>query len=124
MRRRFSDLERLKKEAKDNVKSGYAAIKKWWISKYRLPPNHPLFLQQSIPELNLEMFEDHVLRRDELIEMLQSGNCDHSAVSREIGRLDEALGDGSTIEDDLFDKWERQLEDGQVPDLNEGLNGQ
>lgn len=89
-----------------------------------MPPNHRLFLGQSISELNLEMFEDWILRRDELYDTMEYGidGHDHAAIHREIDQLNDALGDESEVQDDLIEKWERQLESGEMPDLDEGLD--
>lgn len=126
MRLRFSDLERIKKAAKDNVQNNKAGLKRWWSNKYKLPPNHRLFTEQSIADLNLEMYEDWMLRREDLMEMLESGDYDdQSAIRKEIDQLNKAIGDDAenmVAEDDLIEKWERQLETGEIPDLNEGLD--
>lgn len=118
-------MERIKQEAKDNVDNGNAALKRWWSDKYKLPPNHRLFLDQSIADLNLERFEDYLLRREELKEQLDEDNIDHdyaTAIRKEIAELDKILGEESVVEDDIVDKWERQLEAGEIPDWDEGLD--
>lgn len=124
MRLRFSDLERIKRTARDNAKHGMAGLRRWWSNKYKLPPNHELFLGQSVSELNMEMYEDWILRIEELTEILESGDplYDHSVIQKEIDQLRKALGDEPEVYDDLIDKWEQQLENGEIPDLEEGLN--
>jgi hypothetical protein len=99
-----------------------AGLKRWWVSRYNLPPNHPLFVGQSVAELNLEWFEDLMLRRVALQEMIDEGNCDYSATSKELDEINQALGEQAVESDDLIDKWERQIANGEMPDLDEGLN--
>lgn len=127
MRLRFQDTERLKREAKENVQSGLAGLRRWWSKKYKLPPNHGLFVGQSVGDLNLEMFEDWMLRIEEIEKALEDKSYMFNVeqirdMQREMNELLGALEDEPVVEDDLIDKWERELEAGVTPDLNEGLN--
>jgi hypothetical protein len=68
------------------------------------------------------MFEDFLARREELMDRLkQCGNmAERREVEDQIGRLNVALGyDKEVGSDDLIDKWERELAEGKIPDLNE-----
>ena len=127
MRLYFLDVSRLRKEATSNVESGMAGLRRWWSRKYKLPPNHELFTSQNMGDLNLEMFEDWILRRKELEKLLAENSYSYSAeqvkeMEREINELGKALGeDYIEYKDELIDKWERELEDGLIPDLSEGL---
>ena len=122
------DTLRIKKEAARNVDTGLASLKRWWIRKYKLPPNHPLFLNQSIGELNLEMYEDWMLRRDDLeTQMTKHGDKytmdEYRGMQRELSELNALIDDRpSEPEDALADEWERDLAEGRVPDLTKGLN--
>ena len=69
------------------------------------------------------MYEDLLLQRESLEDLLEEGEGDYEAIRKEIGRLNQALGDEAVVYDDLIDKWEQQLEAGEIPDLNEGLHG-
>lgn len=127
MRLYFSDLSRIKKQAKSNVKSGLAGLKKWWIKKYKLPPNHDLFLNQNEGDLNLEMVEDWLLRKNELEALLtnKASMFPHEQLrdmQKELDSINAALGEEAEVVDDLIDKWEKELLEGKIPDLNEGLN--
>lgn len=127
MRLLFMDTERLKKEANENVDSGLAGLKRWWSRKYKLPPNHRLFRNQNVGELNLEMFEDWILRLQEIEEQLEKheyamGTDQLRDLDKERRELISALEGETVVEDELVDKWERELEAGLTPDLNEGLN--
>ena len=74
-------------------------------------------------ELYLEMFEDYNIQRDDLQTSIDEGSAESYKKAREeMERLDEILGDKVEEEDDLIDKWERQLEAGEIPDLSEGLD--
>ena len=104
-----------------------AGLKRWWSKKYKLPPNHDLFLSQCEGDLNLEMYEDWMLRKQELEDLIMN-QADSFAqdqlrsMQRELSNLNEALGEEDFVEDDLIDKWERDLEAGRVPDLYDGLD--
>jgi len=99
-------------------------LKKWWSDKYNLPANHGLFLTQSVAELTIEMYEDMYYRRDQLSSQInESGDSrEFRELSRQLGFLDKALDNETTHdtgEDDLIDKWERELREGKTPDLTE-----
>lgn len=125
MRLRFSDLSRTKKLARRNVENGIAGVKRWWIKKYKLPPNHELFLKQTMHDLNLEMFEDWILRKKELKEMISDFGHGYSReqlsdMQHEINQLAKALGEQvEVVEDELIDKWERDIAEGRIPNLDE-----
>ena len=127
MRQYFTDLGRIKRTAKENMETGLAVLKRWWTNKYKLPPNHDLFLDQSESDLSLEMFEDWMLRKRDLeatltdrADMLSSEQS--REMQRELDGINEALGESAFVVDDLIDKWERELNEGKTPDLSEGLN--
>lgn len=122
MRARFSDTFRLKRLAKKNLETGLARLKRWWIRKYNLPPNHELFQKQSIAELNLEEFEDAYARREEILEELESPDLEmerRGQLFDVLNKLNKFLDLPEEIQDELIDKWERELAEGKVPDLNE-----
>jgi len=86
-----------------------------------LPPNHDLFENQSVAELNLEFYEELMTRRQEILDELD----DEDTRSDEAGRLlkalnsiNKALGLEETVQDDLIAEWERELDAGRIPDLN------
>lgn len=119
MRPRFSDGERIKQAAMQNWKSGMTTIKRWWVDKYRLPPNHPLFTECSISEWTQEMHEDLLARKAEIEADLEDARGDTEPLMRQLAAVNKALGDKEAIgEDDLIDEWERELEMGRVPDLD------
>lgn len=127
MRPRFSDSDRLREEAKQHVKSGYAQLKRWWVQKYKLPPNHELFLNQSMAALNLEMMEDLWIREQELQDKVkeEEGSVLNEAV-KQLQEVRKALGvmlDFASPRisgtDALVDKWEAEIAAGRDPDLDE-----
>jgi len=86
-----------------------------------LPPNHDLFENQSVAELNLEFYEELMTRRQEILDELD----DEDTRSDEAGRLlkalnsiNKALGLEEVVQDDLIAEWERELDAGRIPDLN------
>jgi hypothetical protein len=131
MRLPFSDSARLRREAKANHASGLSALKRWWSGKYKLPATHPLFEGQSMAALSLEMYEDLYARRDEIQREIKDAPSakERLELMDALQKLDEALGereaaknDGPMITGDaLFDRWEKILAEGGVPDLDEGL---
>lgn len=126
-RLRFSDSERIREEAKRNVQAGFAQLKRWWVQKYKLPPNHELFLGQSMAALNLEMTEDLWLREQELSEKVREEEGSAlNEVLRQLHDVRKALGivlDFATPRmsgsDALVDKWEAEIAAGRDPDLDE-----
>lgn len=121
-RQYFSDTKRILKKANSNYKAGLAGLKKWWSRKYKLPPNHPLFINQSLADLTLEMYEDSLVRKDEIMEELKEAKGEaSSALLKQLNAVSKLLGEDEYTSDPLIDKWERELEEGLTPDLNETL---
>jgi hypothetical protein len=101
------------------VDQGLAQVERWWSRKYNLPPNHPLLLGRSMAELTREMFEDMLLKRQELRELLGKSGTDAQHVLEQINAINEVLGERPDNHDPLAEKWERELEQGLVPDFDE-----
>lgn len=106
-------------------------MKRWWVQKYKLPPNHALFTGQSLSALNLEMMEDLWIREHELKEKIkeEEGSVLNEAI-QQLQDVRKALGIvldyGTPLpsgDDPLVDRWEREIAEGKVPDLNEGSHG-
>lgn len=123
MRTSFSTEARLKVQAKINVESGMAGIKRWWVNRYKLPPNHELFTGQSTSDLILEMYEDLLLERKGIQERLESGGVgeEHTALMGRLRELDKAIGDAVVPQDSLIDRWEADIAAGRIPDLEMDL---
>ena len=119
MRLSFSDGVRLKAAAKRELDSGMASIKRWWSEKYHLPPTHPLFLGYSLSEHMQDMYEDLMLKRREARHSLEAGSENSEMLFKQINNINKVLGDPTEVSDPLFDKWERELEAGIIPDLDE-----
>jgi len=124
MRLIFSDGTRIFQAAKANVENGLANLKRWWSKKYKLPPNHLLFRDQTFPELNQEMMEDLLLRRKEVVIELEEDDdkpkSRREVLLEQLRILNNAIGDGEDIkvtQDDLADYWDEQLAKGEMPDL-------
>lgn len=85
-----------------------------------MPPTHPLFVEQSIAELRLEMFEDTLVQREKILDKLKSATGAERIELRdrlsEINKMFEYEADQG--EDDLIDEWENDLAEGRIPDLN------
>lgn len=87
-----------------------------------MPTNHPLFLEQTVTELNQEMIEDLLIRKREVVAELESEDTrmqERQVLARQLKSLNEALGDPQEREDDLIDQWEQDLEEGRVPNLED-----
>lgn len=81
-------------------------------------------MEQSVPELHLEMLEDMWIQKEEIEKTLDDGNISSKVrrgLQRDLTRIINALGEKSEHEDDLVAKWERQIAEGIEPDLTEGL---
>lgn len=58
-----------------------------------------------------------MFRRDEIERNLEEGDGDSKMLMKQLAIVNRVLGDEKE-EDDLFDQWERDLEEGRVPDLD------
>lgn len=95
-------------------------MKRWWTKKYNLPSNHKLFVSQTIAELNLEFYEDLLVRRKEIMEDLDDPEIKSEAkdiMFKQLNSINNALGFEAMSSDPLIDEWERDLEMGRIPDL-------
>jgi hypothetical protein len=119
MRPTFSDLDNIKIRAKHRIESGQIAVERWWSRKYNLPPNHELFLDRSLGELHQEMIEDLLFQKSELERRIEAGEEDQDRLVRELNEAKKALGEEEAAQDDLWEKWERELAEGKIPDLDE-----
>ena len=119
----FSDGDRLLQAAQKNLDLGLATAKRWWANKYKLPPNHELFQSLSLSELLIEMYEDLMMTKRELLQDLEKARGEERAdLVERIGHIDRILNGGEQkfSTDPLIDKWEKEWADGQMPDLDEG----
>lgn len=72
------------------------------------------------------MYEDAYERKGDLETLLEDPDLkqeERRAVSRKLRKLYKALGeiDRTQGEDPLIDKWEKELAEGKIPDLNEQM---
>ena len=123
MRPSFTDYDRLKRQAKKAVDGGSSYIRRWWSRKYKRPANDPLFEERSMSEWVREMYEDFYERKAEIVAQLEDDMTPMSEKSNLITRLEginKILGeDLGYSADPLSDKWEREIQEGIDPDLNE-----
>lgn len=113
----------MKRKAEENLETGFAQLRRWWSKKYNLPPNHELFESQSVAELNLEFFEELMVRRKEVLDELADEEIrspDVSQLFKTLNIINKALGLKEEFQDDLVEEWERDLALGKIPDLNKG----
>lgn len=112
-------------KAKSNIESGKTRWIHWWCKKYNLPPNHELLQSRTLPDLELEFLEEILLERADLVDQLSkiSELSTRSQLSSKLAKLNKILEDAPDEESDdpLIDKWEKELDEGKIPDLNEGL---
>ena len=111
-------MGRLRAQAKRNLKTNDYRIRKWWVEKYKRPASDPLYLSRSWPEWQVEMFEDMLVQREIIMERVANGEVDSKDGLAALEGLNKILGDERTV-DPLVDKWERELDAGKVPNLDE-----
>ncbi len=82
-------------------------LRRWWVEKYRLPPTSAEYLAYTAEDLLVEFFEDHFAAHPE----------------QELRRkVHERSGQPYYVTGDpLIDKWEREIAEGNEPDLDEAL---
>ena len=114
-------MARLRAQAKHNLKTNDYRIRKWWVEKYKRPASDPLYLSRSWPEWQVEMFEDMLTQREIIVERVASGEIDSKEGLAALDGLNKILGD-ERIVDSLVDKWERELDAGKVPNLEEVMD--
>jgi len=125
MRQCFSEMSNLKKIALRKIDDGIARIENWWTSKYKLPPNHELFMNRSVASLHIEMLKDLLLKKEQLEKDLKKATgAEFAELTNQLTSIDRALNDevdSDLSEDPLIDKWEKELLEGITPNLNEGF---
>lgn len=89
------------------------------MGKYQLPTSSRAFQDSTLGELQLEMLQDLVAKRRELRNLLGEKGYDADRVQDQINAINEVFGDREEAYDPLIDKWERELLEGHVPDLEE-----
>lgn len=77
----------------------------WWVRKYKLPSNHELFQERTMFDLLVEFYIDKY--QEKPIESYRNSKG-------EIQFTDTG--------DELVDKWEQQIADGEEPDLWEAFD--
>ena len=76
-------------------------------------------MSQSESELMLEMYEDMLLRKQEILDELETADTKTAnELYRQLNALNVGLGEEEVIQDDLVERWEKELEQGKIPDLN------
>lgn len=121
MRPPFSDVVWLREKARENSATGLSRLKRWWVSKYKLPASHELFQKQTVSDLMMEFYEDLYDEREVLEQRLSSGResfSAHSLIRERILDISKALGEKVTVNDPLAEKWLADMDAGQVPDLD------
>jgi hypothetical protein len=125
MRQCFSEMSSLKKIALREIENGIARIENWWTSKYKLPPNHELFLSRSVASLHIEMIKDLFIKKEQLEkDLTKATGTDFNELTSQLNSINKALDDNideDSSGDPLIDKWEKELLDGITPNLNEGF---
>lgn len=81
------------------------ALRRWWTQKYKLPSNHKLFQETTLVDLLIEYYEDEF--HENKLEAYRDESGEYF------------LGD---TDDELFNKWEKELQMGIDPDLTEGMS--
>ncbi len=106
--------------AKRIVDSGKNAVARWWSKKYNLPSNHELFLERTLGDLHQEMVEDLLVEKLSLEKRIVDGEDSGGHLFHDLNEVNKALGEtGSDTGDELWDKWEQEIAEGKIPDLDE-----
>lgn len=101
-------------------------MEKWFINKYKLPPNHPLFVDQPIA-IHLRSFYEDQLDEKDLIELrlkeehIQiTERTKLTSILREINDLFISESESKSVvgKDLLAEYWEKQMENGEEPNLD------
>ncbi len=121
MRDIFSGTERLKTLAQNNLENWIVRLKYWWVGKYNLPPNHPLLLDLTLAELALDWYNDRYMTRAAIQARLEiaTSHEEESSLRTRLNDINVSLGEAEEVEDELIDKWERELAEGKMPNLSE-----
>ena len=117
MRHSFGSMERLKAKARENLADGNERIRRWWCRKYDRPSTDPLFLERSYAEWSIEMIEDLLERREEIEQQIEDGTLSAASGHVVLRKIGKALGEEVESADRLIDQWERDIEEGRMPDL-------
>lgn len=127
MRPRFTDIQRIKRQAKRIVETGDLEVRRWWSNKYNRPHNDPLFSSRPIHAWISEMYVDVYERVQGLETLLEDPDMrqeERRNTSQRLRKLYRLLGedeDKAIGEDPLIDKWEKEMLEGKTPDLDENL---
>jgi hypothetical protein len=114
-------MARLRAQAKRNLRTNDYRIRKWWVEKYKRPANDALFMGRSWPEWQVEMFEDMLAQRELLADRVARGEVASKDGMEVLEGLNKILGD-SRVVDPLIDKWERELDAGKTPNLDDEVS--
>lgn len=87
------------------------------MDKYKQPSNHELFQTRSWAEWQIEMYEDLYVRRDELKAQMENADVDQRKALKALTAIEALLGEGDGEQDSLVDRWEAELAEGRIPDL-------
>lgn len=70
----------------------------------------------------LIQYEDALIKRKELLQILEDTDGEKAHIYKQLSALNEFLHfQDDFIDDPLVAKWEAELEQGLIPDFNEGL---
>jgi hypothetical protein len=90
-----NNLRAVKAEARQNSESFTTSLKWWWVEKFKLPPNHELFIVMDYRELMVLYYEEQWMEYKRLLnydgELSQDGLKDLRRMKQVLG----LAGDGS-----------------------------
>ena len=125
MRPSFSDSQRLKTQALEEAEGDgdFTFLRQWWAERYKRPPNDPSLERLTPAELELAMYRDLISRKKELESQLENSapGVNRTKIVDAIGEIDELMTGVNSAADPLIDKWEREIAEGKIPDLDEML---
>ena len=99
-------------------------LRRWWVSKYRLPATSPLFTSQSFADLLLERYEDLYVEAAEIGAALgaATNSSETQGLQDRLADIARALREPLEVDtgDELLDEWERDIAAGRTPNLMKG----
>lgn len=87
--------------------------------KYNLPSSSPLFQSMTTAEILLERYEDLHAERSDLEQKRKTSKLEDW--ERDRLTLVQSILEGEDVSfgDPLIEKWEREIAEGKIPDLDE-----
>ena len=97
----FSDVRLLQKKAKAKQATVEEIVQRAWVNKHRLPPTHPLWVEQPFASHLLEYFRDQWTEKERMEEQLKNPDISpdiRDNLIKAIRAIEDILDDGTMSE--------------------------